>query len=168
MAPGRSPARGPAITVVVATPVEPYAFWSNAAPSLGSGIDIRVREIDYDALRQLVGQWRNVNRYYYGDYYPLTAYSRANTEWIAWQFHDPDTNSGLIQAFRRGECEATSIQLKLRGLDPAARYELTQLDPPGSTVHSGQELLDAGLEVHCCTPPCRGRDHVQASRERRA
>ena len=23
------------------TPVEPYAFWSNVAPSLGSGIDIR-------------------------------------------------------------------------------------------------------------------------------
>ena len=35
------------------TPVEPYAFWSNAAPSLGCGIDIRVQEIDYDALRRL-------------------------------------------------------------------------------------------------------------------
>ena len=40
------------------TAVEPYAFWSNTAPSLGSGIDVRVREIDYDALRRLLGQWR--------------------------------------------------------------------------------------------------------------
>ncbi|MHB0960570.1 MAG: alpha-galactosidase [Pirellulaceae bacterium] len=135
------------------TPVEPYAFWSNAAPSLGSGIDIRVREIDYDALRQLVSQWRNVNRYYYADYYPLTPYSRANTEWIAWQFHDPATHSGVIQAFRRDQCEATSIQLKLRGLDPAATYEFTQLDTSGSMQHAGQELRDAGLTVQSAARP---------------
>ncbi len=135
------------------TPVEPYAFWSNAAPSLGSGIDIRVREIDYDALRQLVGQWRNVNRFYAGDYYPLTAYSRSNSEWIAWQFHDPDTNSGLIQAFRRGECDTASIQLKLHGLDPAARYELTGLETPGTNVVSGEELLNSGLTVSLSARP---------------
>ena len=35
------------------TPVEPYAFWSDVSPSLGFGIDMRVREIDYAALRRL-------------------------------------------------------------------------------------------------------------------
>lgn len=32
--------------------VEPYAFWSNVSPSLGFGIDMRVPEIDYAALRR--------------------------------------------------------------------------------------------------------------------
>ena len=100
------------------TPVEPYAFWSNAAPSLGSGIDIRIRELDYDTLRRLVDQWRTVSRFYYGDYYPLTPYSRENTTWIAWQFHDPDTNEGTVQAFRRAECNEPPSTLKLCGLDP--------------------------------------------------
>ena len=36
------------------TPVEPYAFWSNAGPSLGFGIDIRVKDLDYAALRRLI------------------------------------------------------------------------------------------------------------------
>lgn len=52
------------------TKVEPYAWWSNAAPSLGSGIDIRVKELDYEALRRLYNQFRQVSPYYYGDYLP--------------------------------------------------------------------------------------------------
>jgi hypothetical protein len=38
--------------------VEPYAFWSNVSPSLGFGIDFRIRDIDYASLRKLVAQWR--------------------------------------------------------------------------------------------------------------
>ena len=51
------------------TPVEPYAFWSKYGPQPRLGIDIRVKEIDYPALRRLVGQWRQINpTYYYGDF----------------------------------------------------------------------------------------------------
>ncbi len=45
---------------------EAYAFWSNAARSLGSGIDVRVREIDYVALRRLYQQWRQLRRFFTG------------------------------------------------------------------------------------------------------
>lgn len=39
---------------------------------------------------------------YYGDYYPLTPYSRANDVWIAWQFHRSELDTGMVQAFREG------------------------------------------------------------------
>ena len=130
-----------------ATPVEPYAFWSNAAPSLGSGIDIRVREIDYNALRTLLSQWRDVNRFYYGDFYPLTSYTRDANVWIAWQFHDQDEEMGTVQAFRRSEDNAPSMQLKLHGLDPAGTYEFTRLDSGETRTWNGTALLDSGLEV---------------------
>ncbi len=129
------------------TPVEPYAFWSNAAPSLGSGVDIRVREIDYDALRRLVGQWRTVSRYYCGDYYPLTPYTRDNSVWIAWQFHRPDLGEGTVQAFRRADCPDSSVRLELRGLKPDERYEFTHLDVAGVKVMTGDELLKNGLSI---------------------
>ncbi|NQT36874.1 MAG: alpha-galactosidase, partial [Planctomycetes bacterium] len=129
------------------TPVEPYAFWSNAAPSLGSGIDIRVREIDYEALRRLVGQWRATNANYYGDYYPLTAYTRANNVWIAWQFHRPTVGQGMVQAFRRADCPDATVRLKLRGLQPDSRYEFKRLDTPGETIVSGADLMTDGLTV---------------------
>jgi len=129
------------------TPVEPYAFWSNAAPSLGSGIDIRVREIDYNALRRLVGQWRTLSRYYSGDYYPLTPYNRANNVWIAWQFHRPDLGEGMVQAFRRTDCPDSSIRLTLRGLQSGTQYEFTDLDVPGVKTMTGDELMKDGLTI---------------------
>lgn len=135
------------------TPVEPYAFWSNVAPSLGSGIDVRVKEIDYDALRRLVGQWRKINPYYCGDFYPLTQYSRENNVWMAWQFHRPDIDQGMIQVFRRAESPDKSILLKLRSLRPEARYALTDLDVPGPRVMAGNELMRSGFPVSITERP---------------
>ena len=129
------------------TPVEPYAFWSNAAPSLGFGIDIRVKDLDYAALRRLVGQWRSTSPYYYGDYYPLTPYSLDNTAWIAWQFDRPDLGEGMVQAFRRADSFYESARLKLRGLDPDTRYALTRFDVEGATEMTGRELMEKGLAI---------------------
>jgi hypothetical protein len=54
------------------SPVESYAFWSNSAPGLNLGIDIRVKDLDYPALRRLIDQRHDVAPYYYGDFYPLS------------------------------------------------------------------------------------------------
>ncbi|HUT91314.1 MAG TPA: alpha-galactosidase [Thermoguttaceae bacterium] len=132
------------------TPVEPYAFWSNAAPSLGSGIDIRVKEIDYAALRRLVAHWREISPCYYGDFYPLTRFSRENDAWIAWQFDLPEQGKGVVQVFRRAESIHTDAQLKLRGLDPEARFVLRELDDRenGEKMEiPGRELVEQGLPV---------------------
>jgi alpha-galactosidase len=129
------------------TKVEPYAWWSNAAPSLGSGIDIRVKELDYEALRRLYNQFRQVSPYYYGDYYPLTPWTRDNKAWMAWQFDRPETGDGLVQAFRRPEAEADSIRLKLGGLDPAAQYKLTSIDGNDPVAMGGRELMANGFSV---------------------
>jgi alpha-galactosidase len=129
------------------TPVEPYAFWSNAAPSLGSGIDIRVKDIDYATLRRLFGQWRQISPCYYGDYYPLTPYSQETTVWIAWQFDRPDLGEGVVQAFRRPDSFYEAARFRLRGLEPEARYTVTNLDVPGAAEMAGRELMEKGLPV---------------------
>ena len=129
------------------TPVEPYAFWSNTAPSLGFGIDIRVRDLDYDALRRLVAQWRQVCKYYYSDFYPLMRYTLDNSAWLAWQFHQPETGEGVVEAFRRAESPYVAARLPLRGLDPAARYTFTNIDGGKPQEFTGRQLLDEGLHV---------------------
>ena len=134
------------------TPIQPYAFWSNAAPSFGSGIDIREKTLDYGALRRLFGDWREINRYYYGDFYPLTPYSQDEAAWIGWQFDYPEVGEGLIQAFRRGKSDEDTVHLKLRGLNPKASYAVKVVDAVGSEAlsqrsWSGAELMDVGLPV---------------------
>lgn len=135
------------------TPVEPYAFWSNTSPSLVFGIDFRVREIDYATLRRLFSQWRQISSYYYGDYYPLTPYSRENNIWMAWQFNLSEKEEGVVQAFRRNNSPDDSNRLKLRGLDAEVEYLVTDLDSEESQQIKGLELMEQGLLVHIPDKP---------------
>jgi alpha-galactosidase len=131
-----------------ATPVEPYAFWSNAGPSLGFGLDMRVKELNYAALRELFAQWRRASPNYYGDFYPLTSWSRDNTLWMAWQFDRPEAGEGMVQVFRRDLSFYEAARFKLRGLEPNARYKAARLDDPKSEQEfSGSELMETGLPV---------------------
>jgi len=132
------------------TKVEPYAFWSNAAPSLVSGIDVRVKEIDYKTLRRLYNQWRQISDCYCGDYYPLTPYRRDNKGWIAWQFNLPEQGKGVVQAFRRAHSTDTATELRLRGLNPRRRYVLRRLNGEGDKNKIelvGSHLIEPGLPV---------------------
>jgi alpha-galactosidase len=136
-----------------ATPVQPYAFWSNTAPSLGLGIDVREAGIDWPALKKLIGAWRELNRCYYGDFYPLTECSRDPRMWIAWQFDLPESGEGAVQAFRRNECSETALRVRLRGLDPRARYRVTDLETGSEQELTGAAMADAGLLVESPQKP---------------
>lgn len=133
--------------------VDAYAFRSGHAMSVVLGYDLRRKDLDYALLRKLARQWRMVAQYYYGDYYPLTPYSLSEEHWIAWQFHRPEQGDGLVQAFRRPQNPQPARRLRLRGLDPAARYELTDLDAAAPRQMAGKELIQQGLPVEIKDKP---------------
>jgi alpha-galactosidase len=95
----------------------------------------------------MLEQMRTVRPYYYGDYYPLTPYSQDNNVWIAWQFDCPERGEGAVQAFRRGQCPTETARLALRGLEPDARYTITNLDDPTPIRMTGRDLATGGLPV---------------------
>ncbi len=136
-----------------ATPVEPYAFWSNAAPSLGCAIDIREKSLDYATLRRLIDEWRAIDSNYYGDFHPLTKWTRDDTQWIAWQFDRPESGEGMVQAFRRENSLYESASLKLRRLDASMSYALADVDGHELGVLTGSELAERGLTVKIATEP---------------
>jgi alpha-galactosidase len=127
--------------------IEPYFFWSKATPSVMLALDVRENNVDYDTLRRLIAQWREVNSFFFGDYYPLTKCGPSKEAWIAWQFDSPERGAGFVQAFRRSECIYEASRLKLRGLDPKARYRLTRFDSSEQSEATGRELLEKGLRV---------------------
>ncbi|MCC6123644.1 MAG: alpha-galactosidase [Pirellulales bacterium] len=128
-------------------PIEEYAFWSSACPSLNLLFDVRERGLDYDKIRKLAAQWREVMPCYYGDYYPLLKTIRDDSVWIAWQFDRPDRGDGVLQAFRRAGSAYESVRLKLRGLNPQAQYQFSRFDREDKIEMSGAELLEKGLTV---------------------
>jgi len=134
------------------TPIQPYAFWSNTAPSLGLGLDVR-EDLDFAALRALVEAWRQLSPNYAGDYYPLTPYSQEPNVWMAWQFDRPEVGEGAVQAFRRPACDSDTLTVKLRGIDRRARYVLGDLATGKETVVSGRTLAETGLKIVCTEQP---------------
>ena len=113
-------------------------------------------DFPFDWMRTMVAQLKLVRPYYYGDYYPLLPCSAnsdcatdpskersAAFEWAAWQFNRPEQGDGMVQAFRRDESKEPTKNLPLRGLDPAATYEVTDLD--AKTPNYDFRKTDAGL-----------------------
>jgi alpha-galactosidase len=103
--------------------------------------------------KRVLDQYLTLRHLYYGDYYPLTSWSLAQTEWLGWQFDCPETGEGMVQVFRRQESPYESIRVKLRGLDPLAIYALTNLDVAGATTMKGDELLEKGLAIAITAQP---------------
>ncbi|MFH1572240.1 MAG: alpha-galactosidase, partial [Gemmatimonadota bacterium] len=128
--------------------IDRYTARSVYLPHMSLGQDVRRRDLDYELLRQLCAEWQQVSGYLLGDFYPLTSYSLEDDAWMAWQFDRPEDGEGMVQAFRRARSPYESARLPLRGLDPGADYELSELDEPGRIEHrSGQELMGEGLAV---------------------
>ncbi|MFZ1937413.1 MAG: alpha-galactosidase [Thermoguttaceae bacterium] len=130
-----------------------YCVRSHICPSFCVCVDVRKGGIDWDLYRRLVAQWRQVADCLLGDYYPLTPYSLTDDCWMAWQFDRPEQGDGVVQVFRRMESIYESARLKLRGLDPAAQYEVTDIDAGKPKTFSGQELLNQGLSVEIGQQP---------------
>jgi alpha-galactosidase len=125
---------------------DPYSFRSFYMASFGMG---GLNSSNRAAQQQAYAECRIVAPcMLYGDYYPLTPYSLAADQWIAWQFHRPEQGNGVIQAFRRAGAGAEELRCKLRGLEAEAIYELTDFDKTEKVKMSGRELMATGLSVH--------------------
>jgi alpha-galactosidase len=103
--------------------------------------------------RQTLDQYLKLRSFYEGDYYPLTAYSQARDAWMAYQLDKPESGSGLVVVLRRPQSPYLSARFPLRSLNPAATYQVTNLDTNERIVRSGKELLADGLEAHLNSAP---------------
>jgi len=133
--------------------VDVYSFRCAIAPMTSLGFDVRRKGLDYPLLRRLVGEWRRVVPYCFGDFYPLTPYRLEADVWLAWQFHLSEREEGVVQVFRQPESARASHRFALRALRPEVRYVLTDLDTSTETQVAGRDLIEPGLEVTIPTRP---------------
>jgi alpha-galactosidase len=164
-------------TLLQIRPGDTYHFRSAFAPGLGfalfngAGYPNQIGkfipdDFPFDWMRKMVTQLKLVRPYYYGDYYPLLPCSldsdcetnpnkelSAAFEWAAWQYNRPESGDGMIQAFRRDKNAEATKNLVLRGLDPAAMYEVLNLDTQTPKRISGKDLMKSGLPVEITAKP---------------
>jgi alpha-galactosidase len=82
------------------------------------------------------------------DVYHLTPPPDRNdpTGWTAQEYVQPDSGGAVVLAYRLGNSTA-SATLRLRGLRPEARYEVT-VDGRRQAVLTGEILAARGLPIH--------------------
>lgn len=130
-----------------------YLLRSTICPAWRIGHDMRKTGDDYDRIRREVANFRTIQDYLLGDYYPLTPYTHAESAWMAFQFDSPEKGGGTVAAFRRKDCPDDERRFKLHGLDRAAAYEVTDPDAGTTASHTGAELMEEGVPVRIPSKP---------------
>ncbi len=124
----------------------------------GYGVGPGAAGVNNDAwvawIKQAIGEYREVQPYFYGDFYPLLPYSLSDTAWTAWQWNRPEEKDGLVMVLRRPKSPFTAMELGLRHLNPNAMYEVelrTSYDKAPMKEMKGSDL--AHLQIHLADAP---------------
>ena len=101
-------------------------------------------------IKQALGEYREVQPYFYGDFYPLLSYSLAADSWTAWQWDRPGKQDGVVMVMRRPESPFTTMELGLKHLDLKAMYGVEMrrgLDHARVQKMSGEALAHLSLQL---------------------
>jgi alpha-galactosidase len=131
----------------------PYAYRSSLGSSLFTSWDVRDPKLYYAEIGKLENEFWKTAPFFREDYYPLTPYDSGPGAWIAWQFNRPEKGDGLVQAFRRDQCGDAARTVRLAHLDPAAKYEIDDMDSSTPRIVSGSELMQTGLAISITAKP---------------
>ena len=129
----------------------PYDVRSAATGGLGVNFDVLSEDFDFEAASRVIAEHRRLQRYWLGDFYPLTRPDNSEAIWAAWQLSLD--SEGVAYAFRRDACGEGEFTLALRGIDPAARYAVTVTDE--RLTARGEEMSGKALTrltVSCPAP----------------
>ena len=125
--------------------------------AMTAGLNVRLPPQDDEAsarqVKAMIEQYKSIQRYFYGDFYPLMPHSQAADVWLAYQLHLPDTDEGVVVALKRPASPYASVTLRLRGLSRDASYEVTNLDTGHSDKLTAGRLTDTGLEIELLRQP---------------
>jgi alpha-galactosidase len=122
-----------------------FSFHCGMAGMLSPGMDIRQEGYDLGTARTMVAIWRRAaTLLVYGDYYPLTPFSRSAERWVVWQFDNPETGEGLIQGIRHRDCEEERITVVPHGMREDLQYHLENPETGETREVAGADLLRDG------------------------
>jgi alpha-galactosidase len=123
---------------------ENYTFRSGLGATMVMNWEVTGRNSEpIPAIQKCIADYKSLRPYFYGDYYPLTGTQNMTQDnvWLAYQLNRPDKGDGIVIGFRRKDCMVESIDVKLRGLDPASNYELQDVDSGKKIVKTGTEIM---------------------------
>ena len=116
--------------------------WFLATPCLSTATILRVQRITRlstsPQISESLDQYRKVQKYFYGDFYPLTEYTQAEDAWIADQFDLPDSREGLDRRYPASVQPVCPGAFPFHALEVTSSYGITNLDTGEERTMSGK------------------------------
>lgn len=99
-----------------------YAIRSSYSSSWGTAcynaVFQEMNEDDFIWLKKTVDEYRSIRQYFSCDFYNHGSKEFDESSWAIWQYHDNETQSGIVMAFRRCEAPFNSVKIDLKGTEP--------------------------------------------------
>jgi alpha-galactosidase len=124
----------------------PYEFRSSATAGAVAEWGYLDENFPVDLAIAAIAETRENQKYWYGDFYPLTPCTTAPDAWMAYQLHRPDLDAGLVLAFRHPESDYTGRAVRLKALNADRLYTVEFIDDARNKERktlSGRELMSA-------------------------
>lgn len=124
------------------TKSDTYAIRSSYSASWGgafyNAIFQDMSDEDLKWAKKITDEYRRIRKYFSCDFYNHASSVLDDTSWAVWQYHDADTNSGIVMAFRRCNSPFESVKIKLRGFSEKQNCIFTNLDNDASFATNGE------------------------------
>lgn len=100
-------------------------------------------------FKRMLDQYLEIRDLFSKDYYILSAgYDDTyKTQNAVYEYYDPEQGRGVLLAFCPQASDTLTATYTLKGLDPAAQYELTAVDTGDTGTYTGAQLMEQGLEL---------------------
>ncbi len=126
-----------------------YNFLSHFAGTVAFGQRVlHWKERDVEIASQCMDKYKEIRHYLANDFYALFPQPRSKDVWDGWQYHDQESESGVIMVFQLPECPDYSKLITLHGLHndmKAYNFEVS-LGDAGVKVEKGQLLVTVGKD----------------------
>lgn len=121
---------------------DPYVWRASYLPSLN--VDSQFTQDpdqDFDILRFGLNEWKRINRYLLKEFYVLTPWhsEQERDSFTAYSFFDPESETGVLLAFRGEDCAESDVSLSLPFTN-GARYLLSDTDT-GAEIETQDSLI---------------------------
>ena len=129
---------------------DPYSFRSFANPGAVASFNFMDGTYDHNRAKAACSEAKVYQKFWYGDFYPLTEVKTGNNNMLAWQLHREDLNAGIVYIFRQDNCTDTRQKLNLHAIDSDAIYEVSvKRDYSEGVVKtfSGKELMEMQIDM---------------------
>ena len=90
--------------------------------------------------KKITDEYRSIRRYFSKDFYNHASIVFDPTSWAIFQYHDPETESGIVMAFRREASPFDRVTVKLNGLQSGRSYKFKNRND--DTCRSSESTLD--------------------------